>query len=187
MWNRIKNGPSPAMVVASVALVIALTGSAFAALGRNTVSSRQIKNNSIKSKDLKNDQVKGVDVLESSLGTVPSAANAGHASSAGRWALIAADGSIIAQSGGISVTSHGGGNYYLNFGSSQAGRSVQVTPVYRDADPGFGVSAVTTICGGGAEGATCTAPGTNNANHIYVGTSDAAANPDDQAFYITVD
>jgi hypothetical protein len=60
------------MVVACLALFIALGGSAFAALGRNTVGSKQIKN----------DSVLGIDVRESSLAKVPSAATADSATNA---------------------------------------------------------------------------------------------------------
>jgi hypothetical protein len=78
-----KRRPSPAMVVAFIALVAALTGSAFAALGKNTVGSKQIKNGSATGKDVKNNSLTGKDVLESSLAKVPSASNADNASSLG--------------------------------------------------------------------------------------------------------
>jgi hypothetical protein len=68
--------PSPALIVAIVALVAALAGTAVALPGKNTVSSNDIKKNAVRSSDIKNDKVKGVDVKESSLGQVPSAAHA---------------------------------------------------------------------------------------------------------------
>src|SRR4051794_39978866 len=94
------------MVVACVALFVAMSGAGYAAA---TIGSAQIKNNSIQGKDVKNssltgkdvknssltgkdiknsslagrdvknNSLTGSDVLESSLGTVPSATNAGHA------------------------------------------------------------------------------------------------------------
>jgi hypothetical protein len=59
--------PSPALVVASVALIAALSGTAIGLPGKNTVDSGDIKNNS----------VKGKDVAEGSLAAVPNASNAG--------------------------------------------------------------------------------------------------------------
>jgi hypothetical protein len=61
-------------VAAGLALVIAVaTGGAYAAstLGKNTVSSKQVKNQSLKGKDVKNDSLAGADINESSL-TLPS-------------------------------------------------------------------------------------------------------------------
>ena len=74
--------PSPAMIVAIIALVGALAGSAVALPGKNTVQSNDIKKNAVKSKHLKNNGVKGIDIDESSLGTVPSATNAVNARNA---------------------------------------------------------------------------------------------------------
>ncbi len=61
-----------ANVVATIAMFLALGGAAYAALGKNTVGSRQVKPNSLK----------GVDIRESSLGKVPKAANADNAANA---------------------------------------------------------------------------------------------------------
>jgi hypothetical protein len=46
--------PSPAMVVAIIALIAALTGTAFAALGRNSVGTKQLKKNAVTTKKIKN-------------------------------------------------------------------------------------------------------------------------------------
>jgi hypothetical protein len=81
--------PSAALVVATVALFVALGGVGYAAA---TIGSAAIVDNSIKSKDVRNgglrgkdvgaDTLKGADVDESSLGQVPSAANADNAANA---------------------------------------------------------------------------------------------------------
>jgi hypothetical protein len=79
--NRFKRlRPSPAMVVALIALFVAMGGVGYAAA---TIGSAQIKNNSVRGKDLKNysitgkdikkDGIGGVTVMESRLGTVPTA------------------------------------------------------------------------------------------------------------------
>jgi hypothetical protein len=97
-----KRRPSPAMAVAFVALLAALSGTAVALPGKNSVDSADIKNKQVKGKDLasnavtsakiKNNSITGADVLddsltgadinESSLGKVPSATNADSATTA---------------------------------------------------------------------------------------------------------
>lgn len=81
--------PRPAMIVAVVALVAALTGTAYAALGKNTVGSRQIKagavtgakiaENAVNSEKVANGSLTGKDINAEALGTVPSAATAVNA------------------------------------------------------------------------------------------------------------
>jgi hypothetical protein len=76
--------PTPAMAVAFVALLAALSGTAVASLpGTNTVDSGDIINSAVRSKDVKNSNLRGKDVKnasltgrdidEATLGTVPSA------------------------------------------------------------------------------------------------------------------
>jgi hypothetical protein len=70
--------PTYASVAATLALAVALGGTAYASgLPKNSVTSKQIKNNSVKSADLKNDSVTGADVAEATLGQVPDAARLG--------------------------------------------------------------------------------------------------------------
>src|SRR3954469_991686 len=52
MFGIFRRRPSPAMVVALVALFAALTGTAAALHGHNTVKSDDIKNHQVKSQDL---------------------------------------------------------------------------------------------------------------------------------------
>jgi len=93
--------PSPAMAVAFVALLAALSGTAVALPGRNTVDSGDIRNGQVKGKDVgrnavtgrkikngavggadvRNDGLTGTDINEGTLGQVPSAAAAGVANS----------------------------------------------------------------------------------------------------------
>jgi hypothetical protein len=94
--------PSPAMAVAFVALLAALSGTAVALPGTNTVDSGDIKNGQVKNKDIrknavtgkkvknsslggadvKNNSLTGADVNESTLGQVPSANSANSANTA---------------------------------------------------------------------------------------------------------
>lgn len=83
------------MIVAIVALVLATCGSALAALGKNTVGTRQLKSKAVTTGKLANNAVNGTKVANGSLtgqdinlgalGTVP---NASHADSAQNAATV---------------------------------------------------------------------------------------------------
>lgn len=105
--SRVKR-PSPAMVVAVVALVLALTGTAFAALGKNSVGSRQLKaqavtsgkiaNNAVNGAKVANGSLTGQDINLAALGTVPSAtdaASAGNAGTVGGHSVACPDGTTL--------------------------------------------------------------------------------------------
>jgi hypothetical protein len=90
MGRSLRHRPSPAMVVACLALAVALTGTSYAAirLPANSVGTKQLKKNAVTSAKVKNNAITGGDVNEASLGQVPaaagakSAANASHATNA---------------------------------------------------------------------------------------------------------
>lgn len=68
MLARFKRLPSPALVLAFVALVAALgTGSAFALKGKNTVDAGDIKNNAVRSAEVKNNSLTSADIRNNSL------------------------------------------------------------------------------------------------------------------------
>lgn len=115
--GRLARRPSPAMVVALVALFVSLGGVSYG-FATGSIGSREVKNNSIRTGDLRNNdirsvdirnneirgrdirnstirsediganQVKGPDVLESSLGLVPKANVANSATSLSSQAKI---------------------------------------------------------------------------------------------------
>jgi hypothetical protein len=86
--------PSPAMIVAVIALIAALGGSAYAAtkLGKNSIGSRQLKakavtgakiaNNAVNSTKVSNSSLTGQDINLGALGTVPSAVSSSQAGNA---------------------------------------------------------------------------------------------------------
>jgi hypothetical protein len=94
--------PSPAMAVAFIALLAALSGTAVALPGKNTVDSGDIKNNALRTQDIRNgsvttkdvkdndvgsvdiqnDTLTGIDINEGSLGQVPLAISANTANTA---------------------------------------------------------------------------------------------------------
>jgi hypothetical protein len=84
--------PSPAMIVAIIALIASLSGSAYAALGKNSVGSRQLKaqsittgkiaNNAVNGRKVANGSLSGEDINLAALGTVPQATQASKAGNA---------------------------------------------------------------------------------------------------------
>jgi hypothetical protein len=209
MGNLRRLRPSPALVISLIALFVAMGGIGYAAakigtsdIENGAVTTKKLHNKAVTTKKIKANAVTGAKAKESSFGQVPDAAHADNASNLGgtpasgyesriKWALVKADGSIIAQSGGISVTHSSGSNgYYLDFGSSVAGKGVSVTLHYND--PNFNGEIVTAPCGGSGVpgGVTCVAAGTNDANHLYVQVHDSTGGnggvPNGQGFYATV-
>jgi len=86
--SRFLRTPSPAMVVACIALAVALSGASYAAivlpknsvgakqLKKNAVTTPKVKNNAITGAKVKNNAITGAKVDEATLSEVPSAANA---------------------------------------------------------------------------------------------------------------
>jgi hypothetical protein len=88
MSRILRHLPSPAMIVACLALAVALAGTSYAAgrLPANSVGTKQLKKNAVTSAKVKNDALTGADVKEGTLGQVPSAATAANATNAGHAA-----------------------------------------------------------------------------------------------------
>lgn len=83
--------PSPAMLVALIALFVSLGGVSYGvatgsitgkAVKNNTIGTKDLKNNDIRGSDIRNNSLTGADVNESKLGKVPRAGSADSASSA---------------------------------------------------------------------------------------------------------
>jgi hypothetical protein len=102
-----------------------------------------------------------------------------------RWALVDADGTIVDQSGGITMTNSFDGGYYLNFGSSVEGHAILGTIKYRNAAPG-NADGTLNLSPCGALGTTCAPVGTNNTNHVWVLTRNGSGTQDGRPFYVTV-
>jgi hypothetical protein len=191
--NRFR--PSPALVLASVALLLVLGGTGYAAvqvLPRNSVTSVQVKDHSLLAHDFKVGQIpRGPAGPTGPAGPAGATGPAGPAGPAGsgatvRWALVRADGGIVAQSGGISLTAKPGvGDYVLAFGSVVAGKPIATSAAF--AGGASTVRGVVTAgpCGSATEGATC--PVADDTSHVRVITkaADNTANAD-APFYIVV-
>jgi len=204
MPHRFRPRLTFANVTSVSALFIALGGSAYAVteLPKNSVGTKQLKDSAVTTKKVTNGAVTGAKIKLSTLGTVPNASSANNARSLGglrpsafqqrvRWAIVKGDGTIAAQSGGITNSGHdlylNPGSDLLNFGSSQAGKAIIATP---NGDSNGEESA--SLCGGTSNpgGINCTGgsvpPGTNDTSHILVtsGQFDGFAN--NQTYYVAV-
>jgi hypothetical protein len=198
--------PSPALVIAVLALVVALGGTAYAV---KQINGSTIKPRSIPGDRIRNNALTGTQINEARLGRVNEARNAtnskfalrssaadsaanaldaGNASALGgnppsafqgriRWAVISTAGTVLDQSGGIaSPVPHSGGTYVIDFGADLSRKALLVTP-NGTAPP----AASAAPCGGSLPGAVTCSVGVNDANHAQV-TISGGAGP----FYIAV-
>lgn len=116
--------PSPSMVVAVVALVMSLGGSAYAlvitgkSIRNGSITAKDIRNRSLTGTDIRRDKIGGGTVKESSLGTVPSAFTA-HGSA--RYAVVNANGQLSRGRDISSVARTGNGRYQVIFNADIRG------------------------------------------------------------------
>jgi hypothetical protein len=129
--------PSPAMIVAVLALCLAVGGTAFAAvkLGKNAVKTKNIKNGAVTESKLGTGAV-----TEGKLGAgavtegkiANGAVSAGKLSSSAKAVWVETENgsntSIRNQSGGVTITAGPTGQAYVNFGTDVTNRAIQVTP-----------------------------------------------------------
>jgi hypothetical protein len=116
LWS---SRPSPAMVVAVIALIVALAGTAYAA---QTINGGAIKKQTIGGGKLKRKTLTGFQIDVNRLGTVPFAQVATHTF----WAVVnnpAGPGNaVLARAGGAGITvAEGGGAVTVTFPSNVAG------------------------------------------------------------------
>lgn len=120
MRRILKRRPSPSMVVAFIALLVAMAGTGYAAtaLPTNSVGSKQLKNNAVvaakikmnavNGSKVKNGSLTGSDIKLSSLGTVPSATHADSAAAIDRAILRTATGSTSGPTAAATATCDAG-------------------------------------------------------------------------------
>lgn len=183
----ILGGSRYASVTATLALVVALGGTSYAAISipKNSVGSPQIKKDAVKSADVKNDGLKGKDIKESTLAKVPAATNADQLGGKtlrglSQWVHVETDGDIVAQSGGITVTNlAAAGRYRVVFPSdvSGCGLNANVSAASPQSDLGTFDPGMAMVV------RSSTGP-----NDVQVGTADVAAGGtyEDKPFILTV-
>lgn len=146
--------PRPAMVVAVIALMAAVGGSAYAAskidtedIANDAITARQVQNDSLKGKDFKQGGLKGSDVKDASIG-VKDLSEEALASLKPRWLLLNEKGEIEEQSGGFTVLDaySTNDNVYIDAGSSLENHGLFATVALQNkvdvdgaagADPSF--------------------------------------------------
>jgi hypothetical protein len=193
--------PSPALVIAVIALVVAVGGGTFAIASSDSKQDKKIAKKVVrkappilsvlhaKTADqaataataTRADTARNAD----SLGGAPASAYEPKA----QWALVSKEGTILAQSGGITINTAlaGNGLYFLDFGRSVGNRPVSVVPHYGDG--GLTGDASATPCGAGAVpgGFDCTnTSGVNDANHLLVRMQSSTGTDEPFGFYVTV-
>lgn len=120
--------PSPAMIVACLALIAAIGGSAYAA---SQINGKNIKKNTITGKQIKEKTVKNVK-------SAKKAKKAKDANKVGglkakdlttRWLLIGGNGQIVEQSGGFEILDGyvTNNNVYIDLGESTEGHGFEAT------------------------------------------------------------
>jgi hypothetical protein len=193
--------PSPAMVVACLALLVALTGTSVAAvsqLPRASVGTPQLKRNAVTAQKINPNAIRSGHVLNGSLlsedfkpGQIPAGPQGpqGPPGAQGvpgpqeRWAQVSSTGSIIAQSGGITASRVSAGSYSVTF----PGANVLDKPILATASRTSNVAslryALASACGGPPQGVNCGV--NNNANSVLVNTRDAGVTAD-SSFYVMV-
>ena len=181
MKRRLR-APSPAMVVALIALFVSLGGSAYAVA---TIGSDDIINGSIRNRDFKDGTLRGQEakrdgfggggIKEQSLDTskfkqVPSAAIADGVT---RHAVISNVGATVRSRGTTSSTQTGTGDYQVIFDRDVRGCVYTATLGDESAaGPGNGQISVTSVA--------------NNVNGVRVRTRDSAGELANRSFHLIV-
>ena len=200
--SRFNKLPSPAMVVACLAMIAAVGGSAYAA---SKINGKDIKSNTVTGKQIKESTVKNVASAKKAK-TAKSARTADSATDAdtvggqtpedlgSRWLLLNEQGQIEDQSGGFTVIDayDTNANAYIDAGESLVGKGFSASIAIQnqiDLDPGtmgvqgnFGGEVSVTRCqiAGVVE---CAPPGAKNVNALVVsprnsdGTAAATPSP----------
>src|SRR5918912_1706395 len=200
----LRHRPSPAIVIACVALLLALGGVGWAAtaLPRNSVGTAQLRNNAVTSRKVKNHSLLRADFKNGQIprgargpvgptgATGPKGATGargptGPAGAAGtaniRWALVKADATIVAQSGGITMTSHSTGNYILDFNGAINTKLILASAAHAGGDTGARGPVSAGPCGGTPEGSGCGSG--NETSHLRVQTFNAGDVGGNRSFY----
>ena len=210
--RRILRRPSPALVVATIALFLAAGGTTYAlTLPANSVGSAQIQagrvlnsklapgsvsnskmgRNAVTFSKLASNQMTAAKIRNASLlgeDLAPNTVTGAQVDEASlaitRFALVDATGTLAGGSSGVTVASSTGNTVVLNFGSSVAGRPILAT--LGGETPGQIVAAP---CGGASSsnpnGVTCAAAFTSP-QFVQVQTFNAAGNNASRPFSLSV-
>ena len=120
------------------------------------------------------------------------AGTVGPAGPGAAWALVDKDGTILAQSGGLSVTAGTAASYLVGFGASVSGKTLVATSAFTSSDEGLRGEPTVVLCGTGPQAipGVCTSffsAGVDDDHHLIVITGNPGDTSNEQhAFYISV-
>jgi hypothetical protein len=199
---------SPAAVIATIALLVALAGTGYAAvtLPRNSVGNAQLKANAVTSPKVKDHSLLKIDFANNQLPRgargapgLPGAPGAKGATgptgpsgtAATKWALVGRDGNFVAGTAGVVVVQSAVGQYYINFGSAVTGHAIEVTPAFRPVDMisgrGTTIAAICGATGSSPPPDTISCTLNNNTSTVYVVTFNQSNTlAESHGFYIAV-
>lgn len=145
---------TPATVIATISLVVAIGGTSYAAtkidtadIANNAITARQVENGSLKGKDFKEGGLKGTDIADGKI-TLADLNDAAVAALKPRWLLLNEAGAIEEQSGGFTVLDAytTNDNVYIDAGTTLEGHGLSATVALQNkldlggnagADPSF--------------------------------------------------
>ena len=200
--------PSPATVIATVALMVALAGTGYAAtsLPANSVGPTQLQSNAVTTSKVKNFSLLKVDFAPNQIPRGPRGPQGlpgppGPAGAKGptgpvgsvatQWALVGRDGNLVSSSTGVTVIPAGPGQYYVHFPTPVAGHAVTATQAFRNGDPSPLRGSITAaVCGSNgttpADTISCILAN-NNTNTVYVTTMNQGnTSAEGHAFYLVI-
>jgi hypothetical protein len=168
--------PSPALIVALVAVFLSVGGSAYGliitghSIKNGTVTGADIRNHSLTSRDVKHDGLGGAAILESKLGPVPSS---GTAEGSAREAAVTGAGLLARGRGVTSATRTAEGRYQVIFNRDVRG-CVYVASI---GDAGAAAPAA---------GLVETSQLASNVNGVSLRTQNSNGTPNDRPFHLIV-
>lgn len=198
MRNRKQRRFSPAVVIATVALIMAMGGTAVAASSYLITSTKQISPHVLRAlKGHRGPQglqgpkgLTGAQGLQGPQGPTGQQGGIGPMGPAGpgaRWALVSSSHTILAQSGGISVTFSYTGGTYLDMGTDVAHDVVLAGRAYTGDDTSLSGSVMSTICGGTGSPYNGVCSFGNDTHHVWVYTQNAAnTGGENHAYWVAV-
>ena len=192
--------PTPAFVIACIALFVSMGGVSYA-VATGSIDSREIKDNTIQAQDIRANSVTESEIKRRSLdGTdikvervggnavkeqvlevdklkqVPSAKAADVAANGTRWALINEQGQIERQTGGFTIVNcySANANCYINAGSDVTKNGIHAQISVANTDGSNILSGETGTAACGAATVACAPPGTEAPNVLVVAPRDSA-------------
>jgi hypothetical protein len=166
--------PSPAMVIALVALFSSLGGVSYG-LASGAINGREVKNRSLTGKDIKRNSIGGNAVKESTLGAVPAAGSALVAAGVTHFAAVNGEGQLVRSRGVLSsFKTSEDGDYQVVFDKEIRNCAYQATVVN---------AAPTENALRGQIGVGLAA---DDARALQVQTTNAAGAPAKRSFHVTI-